>query len=105
MHIVHKLFPNKFPIKKKNLRRNLRISYELLTRKIREGLVDHPYILAINLAIRRNIFFLSNNVAKYLFVFSAGQIRGISSIIALPTLQNKEWKITNNKFSRFFIFI
>lgn len=94
MHIVHKLFPNKFPIKKKNLRRNLRIPYEFLTRKIRQGLVDHPYILALNLVKRKNFFFLlPNNVAKYLFVFSAGQIRGISSIIALPTLQNKKWKI------------
>ena len=64
MHIVHKLFPNKFPIKKKNLRRNLHISYEFFTRKIREGLVDHPYILAINLAIRRNIFFSFKQCCK-----------------------------------------
>ena len=34
MHIIHKLFPNKFPIKKKNLRRKLRISYEFVARKI-----------------------------------------------------------------------
>ena len=64
MHLVHKLFPNKFPIKKKNLRRNLRIPYEFLTRKIRQGLVDHPYILALNLVKRKNFFFSSKQCYK-----------------------------------------
>ena len=64
MHIVHKLFPNKFPIKKKNLRRNLHISYEFLTRKIREGLVNHPYILALNQVKRKNFFFSPKQCCK-----------------------------------------
>ena len=64
MHIVHKLFPNKFQIKKKNLRRKLRISYEFVTRKIREGLVNHPYILALNQVKRKNFFFFSQTMLQ-----------------------------------------
>ena len=64
MHIVHKLFPNKFPIKEKILRRNLNISYEFLTRRIREGLVDHLYILALNLVKQKNLFFSFKQCCK-----------------------------------------